>query len=125
MALKEIAVQGCTIEDGNPANTTTLTDITVPSLKVKAENKPVYKEKLDFIIVTGSGITGSCLTTAPINDSISSTAIKTKADGKEVMRKDDFKTIVTTGTNPSSGASCPLTFNIKISDAGQTKVKAQ
>lgn len=123
MATKEIAVDGATITDDNVANSTTLTITAVPSTKAKIEGNGIYKKELGFTIASGSGISGSCVLTAPVNDKIPSTAVKTKAEGDEVMRKDDSVVVNATGTNPSSGASCPLVFNVRIDDAGQTSGK--
>jgi hypothetical protein len=126
MALKEIAVDGLTLVDDNATNTVPFDyEITsVPSQKVKAEGGGVYKQSLNFTIPTGQGISGMCVLAAPLIGSISPTATKTKAEGGLVLRKGDSVTVVGSGQSPS-GTSCPLTFNVRISDAGQSKVKAQ
>ena len=126
MSLIEVAVDGLGLVDDNPANTTTVmvNPACLPSLKSKAEGKGIYKEKLDFIIMSGSGISPSCVLVAPVMDSIDPTAMKDKADGELVMRKGDMVTVNANGQAPN-GDSCPLVFIIKIDDAGQTKVKGQ
>lgn len=121
-----VAVEGLTLADDTAGNTTTVAvaPTAVPSTKVKAEGKGVYAGGLDIQIASGSGVPGSCVLAAPVLDTIDPTAAKTKAEGALVMRQEDSKTIQATGV-PPGGGSCPLTFTIRISDAGQTKVKAE
>jgi hypothetical protein len=129
MVLLPIAVDGLTLVDDNPVNTTNTTITSIPSTKVKAENKGIIKKELEFTILAGSGIVGSCVLVADLPlQTIDPTATKVKAEGELVMREQDSKVINATGQTvppPPPPAPCPLVFQMRISDAGQTKVKGQ
>lgn len=55
MALKEIAVDGCTlgVKEG-PTTTATLTITSIPSTKVKAEGNGVFAGGIDFTIAAAT-----------------------------------------------------------------------
>jgi hypothetical protein len=118
MALIPVAVDGLTLVDDNVANTTSLTITSIPSTKVKAENKGVYAKELEFTINAGSGIPGSCILVSPLTgQKISPTATKVKAEGELVMREQDSVTINATGQttpSPPPPSPCPLVFQIRI-----------
>jgi hypothetical protein len=125
MSAELVAVDGLSLVDDNVSNTTTVavTPGYLPSEKVKAQGKGVYKKELQVTIASGSGIAGSCVLVAPVNGKIDPTAIKVKAEGELVMREQDGATIDAQGQTPQ-GAPCNLSFNIRIDNAGQTKVRA-
>lgn len=126
MALKEVAVQGLTLTPQGivTPGTGVLTITSTPSVKVKGSGSGAYKTPLQFTL-TGANATGydpgTVVTVGP--GSISATAIKVKADGTIVMRVDDQNAAVSmTGT--ISGTPTPFVEPWKITNAGQTKVKA-
>jgi len=122
MALKEIAVDGMTLQDtlgGSP----NITINSSPSSKVKSGGSGIYSGGISITIASGSTSSTGCALTNPASGTISSTASKTKENGQTVNRKDDEVAISGAGTMGGSG--CTASFNIKITDAGQTKVKAE
>lgn len=125
MALKFIAVDGCTITPQGIVSGGTLTISSVPSVKNKAGGNGMYKSPLTFTVVSANATgydPGTVVSVAP--GSISATAVKVKADGSLVMRVDDQAPSVSmTGT--ISGTLTPFAEPFKITDAGQTKVKAE
>jgi hypothetical protein len=70
-------------------------------------------------------VAGSVQTTAP--QAINATATKTKSEGSEVMRVEDFGNMVAIGTltGPPPVPGSPVSGPVEISDAGQTKSKGQ
>lgn len=128
MALKEIAVEGLTISHstGSSLSGGSFTITSSPSIKVKAEGKGVYRGTLTFSF-SGGNYTGGVSGSAAGAGSINFTAIKTKADGQFVLRKDDSGTV--SGTYQPTGSPppppAPFSANVEISDANQTKVKAE
>lgn len=127
MALKEIAVDGLTLSPQGIVSigTGTLTIVSTPSIKVMADGKGVYTTPLIFTLALGDaeGYDPETVATAP-SGSIPASAIRVLADGSLVMRVDDqFLTVPMTGT--ISGTPTPFVEPWKITDAGQTKVKAE
>lgn len=125
MALKEIAVDGLTLAPQGIVSGGVLSITSVPSTKVKAEGAGVYKDPLTFTL-TGANATGydpgTVMTVG--SGSIPATALKVKAESLAVMRVDDqFATVAMTGT--ILGTPTPFTEPWKITNAGQTKVKAE
>lgn len=141
MALKEIAVDGCTISHsaGSKTSVGSFTIITPPSLKSKCEGKGVYKGTLSFSFsggnsaetFSGAGIItpGTVLGTGTIDP----TAEKCKDANQLVLRKDDsgsFDTLFGTFV-PSAPPSIPVPntplppTDVEISNANQTKVKGE
>lgn len=125
MAVKPIAVQGASLVDDNVANTTTVNPTGSPDSKYSVDSKKAYKNQMGFQIATGSGIPGTCLLTAPVSDNISGSSSRIKDGGSSLVKEDDTKTVVTTGQHPVSGVPCPLTFNIRVNNAGQSKLNAE
>ena len=126
MAPKEIAVDGLILTPQGivTPGTGTLNITSTPSATVKPQSKGAYKTPLTFTLA-GANATGydpgTVATVGP--GSISATALKVKADGVIVMRVDDqFATVAMTGT--ISGTPTPFVEPWKITNAGQTKVKA-
>jgi len=128
MALKYIAVDGCTLahKAGSTISGGVFTITSVPSTSVKAEDNGAYKTPLQYTFSGGNApgcSPGSVATTAP--QTISTTAQYVKADDTLVMLVDDFGTMTAQGTDPSTGAPVPVAGPVEISDAGQSTVEAQ
>jgi hypothetical protein len=125
MALKNVAVDGCTVSPQGIVSGGTLTITSTPSLTVKAEGNGAYKGTLTFTVV-GANATGydpgTVVTVGPAT--IVATAIKVKADGSFVMRVDD-QVLAAAMTGTILGTPTPFTEPFKITDAGQTTVKAE
>jgi hypothetical protein len=123
MALKEIAVQGCTLTlTGGGPGTANITSS--PSSKSKAGGNGVYKKQIDISIAGCAN--GTCVQGAVVNSSIIPTVTKTKSDGDLVMVKNDkVEKVVINGTDSGTGAACSFTVDVEITSAGQTKAKAQ
>jgi hypothetical protein len=120
MAAKELAVQGCTLEIQTPVSgNASITSS--PSTKVKADNKGVYK---GTVLVSVSGASqGNCQGASGVG-SFTTTAQKCKVENETPLRKDDEATVTCNGTDPTQGgAPCSFSATVKVSDAGQNKVK--
>lgn len=120
MASKNIATNDATLGFETPV--TGNVDFTLPSTKkAKALGQSVHADGDQFTVQAGA-TNGTCTTTAPYVDSMPTTASKTKAEGALVLRVDDSKTVNIPGVL-SGGGACTLTATVKITDAGQSKVK--
>lgn len=126
MSLKEIAVEGCTLEFQNGGTGTITINPNQASTKVKAEGKGVYKT-LKFTI---SGYTGGAITVTGSgtgSGEINASAQKVKVEGNAVFLKGDVSSTITiNGLQPAEGGGTKPATNqeiVKITDAGQTKVK--
>lgn len=120
---KYIAVDGMTLSFDNPAHSGNISILGLPSLKMKCDGKGVYKDLLAISISNG---TDGSITNATGAGVINASAIKVKSEGQFVLRVDDKNNIpiVMTGTNPSPPPpTSTYTTVVKITDAGQTKVK--
>lgn len=114
-----IANTNLTIQITPPTVTGTPQVITPPSTKVKADGSYVYKGPID-IFVPDLVLSGG-FTPTPTTFTIQPTALKTKVEGSEVIRQNDFVTTPVTFPHPSSSpATVPVT--VTIQDAGQMKV---
>lgn len=125
MALLNVAVQGLTLEPQGIVSGGILNITSLPSLNCKAEGKGIYRGSLIFTL-TGANAIGYDPGTVIIvgTGTISPTATKVKANGLLVLRKDDQNlNIPMTGT--IGGTPTPFTEPFKITNAGQTTVKAQ
>lgn len=130
MSLELIAVDGCTLAhaSGSLISGGVFTITSVADVKSKAGGAGVFKAPLQFTFAGGNAsgfVPGSVMTTASVV--MNATASKVKTGGMLVMREGDFVLMSCTGTslpNPP-GAPAPVAGNVKISIAGQTKVKAQ
>lgn len=125
MALKEIAVDGLTLAPQGIVSGGSLSIVSTPSTKVKCEGNGVYKTPLQFTL-SGANATGydpGTVMTVGVA-SIVATALKVKAEAILVMRVDDQNlTVSMTGT--ISGTPTPFVEPWKITNAGQSKVKAE
>lgn len=127
MTLKNIANEDLTIAPKEPGTSGTITVTSAASTKVKALNKGVYSGGIGIQISGATFGTGAalCTQTVPVNTTIAATATKTKADGSLINREDDESpTLAIAGTFPDT-SSCTITFTAQVTDAGQTKAKAQ
>jgi len=97
----------------------------VPSIKVKAGGKGVYKTPLTFTLA-GANATGYDPGTVVTvgSGSMPATAAKCKADGILVMREND-QVVGVTMTGTIGGTPTPFVETWKITSAGQTKVRAE
>lgn len=124
MALKNIAVDGCTISPQGIVSGGTLTITSLPSIKGKAGGKGIYTTPLTFTVAgaNASGYDpGTVVTVGPA--SIISTAQKTIVEGKLVIREEDQVIAAMTGT--IGGTPTPFTEVFKITNAGQAKAVGQ
>ena len=128
---KAVAVNGCTLTITTVGVSGTITIISIPSLKVKADGKGVYSGDLEFKVdnIIGIAPAGSSHTGTVASAKISPTAIKTKAEDKFVIRIGDkvsnLSAVGATEPNiPPPGNTKPSTiiFDVEITNAGQTKV---
>ncbi len=127
--LQPIAVSGMTVSITTPGVTGKITLSSSPSLRVKAGGAGVYRGPL-LLSVSGliSASCGSQLT-GSASATIMPTATKTRADGQFVLRRGDKVTGVqsTGASNPGSPnpIACTITFDIEITNAGQSKDQAE
>ena len=115
---------GMTYAGDQPIDPTKI--VPVKSAKSKAVAKFLCLEKITLTFAVGTApcpFTKAGFTFVSGSGSILSTAIKVKAEGKAILRLNDTGLCSGTWTNNSSGATVPCACNLKISDAGQTKVK--
>lgn len=130
MAGKEIANEDLTLQITTEGVTGSIEIISVPSTKVKANNKGVYRGDLIFN-VSGlvQGVCGTSTAGSNLGVTISPTAVKVKAEGLEVLRKGDKVTEVTSSGAMQPGSpsptACTITYDVEVVDAGQTKAKAE
>lgn len=122
MSLKNIAVEGCTLQLQSGTGTITINPGQT-SAKARADGKAVYTS-LKFSV---SGYTGGAITVAGSGSGsgeIQTTARKVKADGRYVFLEGDQSAVFTlNGLQPSGGGTAPATATdtVKIQSAGQTK----
>ena len=127
MSLESVAVQGCVVAHAAGSTVTggAFTITSTPSIKVRAENKGVFKTPLS-VSFAGGTFPGLVPGTVAGSGTIAATALKTKAETIFVMREGDTGTFTGVGTLPPPAVGTgPATGPIEISSAGQTKVKAQ
>jgi hypothetical protein len=124
--LKNIAVEGCSLEFQNGGGPNTAISITgTTSTKVKADGKAVYKE-LKFSI---SGYNGQAITNSDGvgEGSIIATAQHVKVEGNAVLLEGDVSATITINGTTTPPGSTPVaavaTEIVKITAAGQSKVK--
>jgi len=122
MALLEVAVQGLTVAPQGIVSGGVLSIVSVPSTKVKAEGKGVYKQNLQFTLSGANAVgydPGTVMTVGTA--SISPTSTKNKAEGQFVMRKND-QNLAVNMTGTIGGTPTPFIEPWKITVPGQTKV---
>lgn len=128
MALKLVAVKGLVISHDSGSNCSggTFTVSSVESSTCKAEGKGMHRGTLAFSW-SGGNYSGGIPSTAAGSGTIAATTTKNKADSQFVLRADDTGTMSGTYTIPGSPPT-PGSFSnqpVKISDAGQAKVKGE
>ena len=126
MSLLDVANEDWTIDlKEAPGTSATLTPVTAVSTKVKAVGKGVYRGD---IVVNITNATDGIYTQNPptaVPATIAPTAVKIKADGLEVIRVDDEAPLVAVPGIDGGGNPGTIDVTVYVSDAGQTKVKAQ
>jgi hypothetical protein len=129
MSLKFVAVTGFAYEISDSTVQATVTITGTPSAKCKAGGQGICKDEfsatVSAITVPSEGAT--IPDPGPYNVTFSATAEKVKADGSFVLRVGDETGDISAtpqipGTPP---VSYPVTFNLKITDAGQDKVRSK
>jgi len=128
MALKEVANTSMVYSPDDPNVVATITITGVESSKVKATSG-VYKDNLSISVssITYPSAGATTPDPGPYTANFSSSAQKVKADGSLVLRVgDETGTISATPQIPGSPPTpYPISFKVKIDNAGQTKVKAE
>lgn len=134
MSLAAIANEDVTLTITTAGVSGSISIVSSASSKVKApKGKGVFFKEIEFNV---SGLTeGECGTITPgtnTGEKILTTATKVKdANGDAVMRLGDKLTGIqsngATKPKPTSPffESCTITYDVEITDAGQTKVKAE
>ena len=126
--MKLIAVNGFTCALSNPLVQATVALTGTPSAKCKAGGAGMCKHgfSLSVSAITAPSSGATIPDPGPYSASISSSASKVKADGSLVLLEGD-KTATITATPQIPGSPpvpFPVSFDISISVAGQTKAKA-
>ena len=138
MALTEIANENMVlvVTEDNPPGTVvaTITIAGAPSIKSKAGGKGVYLDGLQLQITNITAPSAGATLPDPASVPplfypavLSASALKVKADNKLVLRVNDVTSVISaTPLIPGSPpVNYPVTFKVKVSNAGQIKVKAQ
>ena len=125
MSLELIAVDGLTLAhaSGSAISLGAFVVTAVPSTKNKAQGKGVFSGPLAFTF-SGGNAAGCTPGTVTGGGSIPPAAAKTKSEDLLVIRAGDSVTMVAAGTAPN-GAAVSVSGKVEVSNAGQTKVKAQ
>lgn len=125
MSLKEIAVEGCTLEFQNGGTGTITITPGQTSTKVKADGKAVYLT-LKFTV---SGYSGGAITdpeSGSGSGEITASAEHVKIEGYKALLEGDVSAeFIITGTSTSGSSTTTVTTPevVKITAAGQTKAK--
>lgn len=118
---KNIAVKGCTLQGDPPISGGSFSISTPESTTVKADGKGVYKGSIAFTI-SGGTFSGNSIQSG--SGSIMGTSVKNKDGGVGVVLEGDSGPISGVFTNPAPPPpSLPFVGTVKVSDAGQSKVK--
>lgn len=121
--MEYIAVQGCTLEVTTTIIEGTTQIISLPSIKCKAKDKGIYRDTVTVSLSAYSDGTYNQVGTATGNFIITST--KCKADNQFVLRYNDSTAPITINLQNTVTPfdSKTATATVRISDAGQDKVK--
>lgn len=129
MAKKLLAVDGFSYSISDPTVQATISLIGVPSLKVRAESKGVCKDGFSLVVsaIKVPSVGATTPDPVPYTVSFSATSTKNKVEGSFPLRVDDETSTINAnpiipGTPP---APYPVSFNIKITNSGQSKVKGE
>ena len=125
--MQNVAVNGCTLQLS--AGTGNISITNAPSQKVKCDGKEAYKGQIQFSISNYMG-TNIVNGDGQGSGSINGTSRCLKIEGAAaVLQNDTSETVTVIGTKPSSSGSGvePATdsVTVKVSNAGQAKVKAE
>lgn len=122
--LKEIAVTGLTLDHspGSVIEGGEFTITSIASVKVKGEGKDVYHTQIAFTFALGDS-EGFDPESIAGGGTIMATASKVRVETGFVMRVGDSGTLVAAGT--VSGSPTAISDSVEITNANQTKVKAQ
>lgn len=121
--MEYVAVQGATFSYASPITGGPTPVVGPPSLTCTAGGSGMYRDSL--LITCPPGVTdGTCTTVAPGVGNMAATASKVTADGSLVLRVGDSLTISGVAGATGGGSGCSLNITVEITDAGQTKVRA-
>ena len=125
MSLELIGVDGLTLAhaSGSLISGGSFVVTAVPSLKNKAQGKGAFSGPLAFTF-SGGNAAGCTNGTVTGGGSIPPTAAKTKSEGLLVIRGGDSVTMAAAGTAPN-GSPVSVSGKVEVSNAGQTKARAQ
>ena len=115
-----IAVEGLTLSASfTTGGTITITSI--PSLKVKADGKKIYKGELSFSVV-GASAPGYTSGSVSGTGTILPTSVKALVEGSPPLRENDQAVVVMTGLVGQT--TTPFNDTWTIIKAGQNKVRS-
>jgi hypothetical protein len=129
MSLENVCNESMILSVNEIGTTATLTILTPAKPKVKAGGSGVYAGDIDVAISLATN--GTCTQTPPVppapfpKATLKPTATKTKAQGDLVLRDGDSAVAVTISGTDGGGNPCTFPVTVVVTDAGQTKVKAQ
>jgi tetrahydrodipicolinate N-succinyltransferase len=118
MSGKLAAVEGCTLTLSSGAGVIQI--ITPASAKVRASGKGVYFGALQISV---TGFSSEKVDVGAGTGVLNPTATKAKSGGYAVRAGDESEVITISGTKGNSSATDTVT--VRITDAGQTKLKAE
>lgn len=123
---KAVAVQGFTYEISDATVMATVVLTGVPSLKLKSAHMGACLDQFSAIISVITKTPATIPDPGPYTVNFSATALKLKDGMKFVLRVDDVTgDIIATPQVPGNPPSpSPCTFHLKITDAGQTKLRS-
>jgi hypothetical protein len=129
MALKEVANQSMILFPDDLLVVCTITILGIASLKGKILSQGIYQDGLQISVsaITYPSAGATIPDPGPYVVAMNAEAQKVKLENKLVLRVDDLSdTISATPQIPGSPpVDYPISFKIKITNAGQIKVKAQ
>jgi len=123
--MKPIAVDGAVFVPDDPLVVCSIAPAGVPSIKCKLEAKGILKDGFNIIVsaIQYPSASATIPDPAPYPAAFETTATKVKADGTLVLLEGDLTaTINATPQIPGSPPTpYPISFKVKIDNAGQTK----
>jgi hypothetical protein len=129
MALELIMNEDGQLGHGSGSTVTggVFTITSVASTKVKATGKGVYRGPLTYSFAGGNfpGVVPGTARTL-VDQTITPTAVKAKAEGLPVVREGDSGVMIGVGDNPAAPPpTLPISGPVEVVLAGQVKAKAQ
>lgn len=126
MAKENVANTDLTIAPTDPLITgATFTVTSSPSTKVKAASKGVYKGGIGIIVNGATNTSTGCVQNAPANGTINTSGSKVKAEGSLVNRENDTSAPITINGLIGGVTPCSFPLTAKVTNGGQSKVKAE